>query len=121
MWSLRYQGDIHYFTRSDDGTPLPYIDVVMLVENPNKSKTYYPVGTYTEDCVQPADVLVTQQRRAGSRGCRSRSHLPAANCKRNVWTIMPNRQQGSGMQGQQARGGSVDASHDREDAGRSTA
>src|SRR5438045_2103736 len=48
VWSLRYQGEIYYFTREEDNTPMPYIDVVMLEENPNVSKTYYP-GTYQDD------------------------------------------------------------------------
>src|SRR3954468_19012201 len=48
-WSLRHQGETYYFEREEDGTPLPYIDVVILGENPNVSKTYYPQGTYTED------------------------------------------------------------------------
>ena len=97
VWSLKYQGDIHYFTRSDDGTPLPYLDVVMLVENPNKSKTYYPVGTYTEDASnQPTCSSLNSD--VPDPGVAIPQSPTCASCKRNVWTIMP-----TGNKGQECR------------------
>src|SRR5678815_3012857 len=48
VWQLRHKGNTYYFTDNND-MPLPYIDVVILGENPNITKTYYPQGTYTED------------------------------------------------------------------------
>lgn len=45
-WSLRMRGESHNFTRSDDGTPLAYIDVIILRQLPMRSKTYYPKGAF---------------------------------------------------------------------------
>ena len=41
VWTLRYQGERHLFTRPDDGTPAGYIDVVFLQQARVKSKSYY--------------------------------------------------------------------------------
>jgi hypothetical protein len=43
-WSLRYRGDRHMFTRADDGTPLPYLDVIILRQASAKSKSFYEGG-----------------------------------------------------------------------------
>jgi hypothetical protein len=87
VWSLRHKGETYYFTRDDDGTPLPYIDVVILGENPHITKTYYPQGTYTEDSNNPptcsaidGDVPDPNVPIPQSPTCRT--------CKRNVWTTI---------------------------------
>jgi hypothetical protein len=97
VWSLKYQGETYYFTRDDDGTPLPYLDVVMLVENPNKSKTYYPLGTYTEDAAnQPTCSSLNGD--VPDPGVPIPQSPTCGNCKRNVWTILP-----TGNKGQECR------------------
>jgi hypothetical protein len=97
VWSLKYQGETYYFTRDDDGTPLPYLDVVMLVENPNKSKTYYPLGTYTEDAAnQPTCSSLNGD--VPDPGVPIPQSSTCGNCKRNVWTILP-----TGNKGQECR------------------
>jgi hypothetical protein len=40
-WSLRVHGDRHNFIRKDDGTPAPYLDVIILGQAQQKSKSYY--------------------------------------------------------------------------------
>ena len=86
VWSLRHQGETYYFM-DDDNAPLPYIDVVILGENPNITKTYYPQGTYTEDSNNPptcsavdGDVPDPGVPIPQSTTCRT--------CKRNVWTTI---------------------------------
>lgn len=44
LWSLRLRGQNHIFLRPDDGTPSPYIDVVILRSASVKAKSYYPDG-----------------------------------------------------------------------------
>lgn len=46
-WSLRYKGETYYFVRPDDGSPIAYLDVVLLRQARNKSKSFYP-GGYVE-------------------------------------------------------------------------
>ncbi len=41
VWSLRYRGEKHIFTRKDDGSPTSYIDVIVLRQGHTKSKSYY--------------------------------------------------------------------------------
>lgn len=41
QWSLRYRGQRHNFLRPDDGTPASYIDVIMLGQAKQKSKSFY--------------------------------------------------------------------------------
>jgi hypothetical protein len=48
VWSLHHQGEIYRFVREDDGTSLPYLDVVFVGVNPVKSRTYY-AEAYNED------------------------------------------------------------------------
>jgi hypothetical protein len=52
-WALIHQGQRHVFIRPDDGTALPYLDVVIVGVNKNISKQYYPPGTYQEDSINP--------------------------------------------------------------------
>jgi hypothetical protein len=44
IFSLRVRGENKIFLRPDDGTPAPYIDVVILRQAPVKSKSFYPDG-----------------------------------------------------------------------------
>lgn len=44
VWALRYRGESHIFKRTDDGSPSSYIDVVILGQAKNKSRSYYPAG-----------------------------------------------------------------------------
>ncbi len=41
VWSLRHSGTSSMFLRPDDGTPAPFIDVVILRAPETKSKSYY--------------------------------------------------------------------------------
>lgn len=87
MWSLRHQGETYYFTRTEDDTPMPYIDVVILEENPNVSKTYYPQGTYTEDAAnQPTCSAVNGD--VPDPGVPIPQSQTCGTCKRNVWTVL---------------------------------
>lgn len=44
IWSLRLRGENHLMLRPDDGTPIGYIDVIILRSAKNKAKSYYPDG-----------------------------------------------------------------------------
>lgn len=84
VWSLRYRGNKYTFTRPDDNSPIAYIDVIILRQARNKSKSYY--GAYdpnssegqrpicaSMDGVKP-DLDVTEKQ------CDT-----CAVCPRNVW------------------------------------
>jgi hypothetical protein len=94
VWSLRYRGEKHMFVRADDGTPISYIDVVVLRQAKSKSKSFYDGGfdeTQSEgkpptcasiDGVRP-DVGVTAPQ---SESC--------ALCSHNVWKTDANGRKG---------------------------
>ncbi len=45
-WSLNLRGESYDFVRQDDGTPLAYIDAIILRRSPVKSHTYYEKGAW---------------------------------------------------------------------------
>lgn len=84
VWSLRYRGEKKTFLRPDDGTPAGAIDVVILRQAHNKSKSFYeqydpdqsdgkrPVCSSLNGIIPDADVTQKQ-----AEAC--------ALCPRNVW------------------------------------
>ena len=99
VWSLRYHGAKHIFTRADDGSPMSYIDVIILRQGHTKSKSYYkskeegggydvdgsegkrPICASLDGILPDADVLDKQ-----SEHC--------ATCKRNEWKTSPDGRKG---------------------------
>ena len=43
VWSLSYQGENHIFLRPEDGTPVGYLDVVILRQARVKAKSFYGI------------------------------------------------------------------------------
>ncbi|HEV8695609.1 MAG TPA: hypothetical protein VGQ93_15725, partial [Lysobacter sp.] len=84
VWSLRYKGEHHTFTRADDGSPITYIDVIILRQAHEKSKSFYedydpnasegkrPICASLNGITPDTDVTQPQ-----SASC--------AVCPRNVW------------------------------------
>lgn len=87
VWSLRYRGEKHVFVRADDGTPSPFIDVIILRSPGVKSKSYYsredgydpnssdgkrPLCSAIDGVTPDADIAVPQ-----AKAC--------AVCPRNEW------------------------------------
>jgi hypothetical protein len=48
VWRLRHRGETYQFNRPDDGTPAPFLDVIVLRSPNYKSKSYYPKDSYVE-------------------------------------------------------------------------
>jgi hypothetical protein len=86
VWSLRYHGERHTILRPDDGTPSAHLDVIILGQTKNKSKSYYddwkdgsqerPICSSMDGIVPDSDVV--------RRQCES-----CAVCPRNVWKTDP--------------------------------
>lgn len=85
VWTIRHRGEKKVFVRPDDGTPAAYLDVVVLTQAKNKSKSYYlkwdpnsenagerPICASLDGVVPDEDV---QQKQAES----------CSLCPRNVW------------------------------------
>ena len=94
VWSLRYKGEKHTIVRPDDGTPSSYIDMIILQQAKQKSKSYYleydpggtsegsrPICASIDGVVPDVDVQTKQ-----SDTC--------ALCPRNVWKTDANGRKG---------------------------
>lgn len=44
VWTLRYRGETHTFTRPDDGSPSAFLDCIVLRSAPYRSKSFYKDG-----------------------------------------------------------------------------
>lgn len=87
-WALSHQGTRHLFVRKDDGTPLPYLDVIFIGVNPHNSKMYYD-GTYVEDSQEAPD-CTSIDGSVPDPSCPSPQAQSCAICPHNQW--LPNRQ-----------------------------
>jgi hypothetical protein len=88
VWAVVFQGQRHVFVRSDDGTNLPYLDVVIVGVNDAISKMYYPAGTYTDEATNPP-TCASLDGITPDRGVPIQQSPSCGTCKRNEW--LPNR------------------------------
>jgi hypothetical protein len=88
VWKLIHQGETYYFIRDDDGTNLPYLDVVFVGVNPRTSKLYYPPNTYTEDAANPPTCASTDGVKPDNGVAIPQSKF-CNGCTHNEW--LPNR------------------------------
>lgn len=93
VWSFRHRGERKNFIRPDDGTPASYLDVIILGNAPQKSKSFYkafdpnqsegdrPICSSIDGVVPDPDVTTKQ-----SDTC--------ALCPRNEWKTQANGKKG---------------------------
>ena len=114
---LRHQGQNYPFMREDDGTPLTYIDVIIVGVSRHYQQGLSPARR-VERGLSPAGRSAPRSR-ATCRipACRSRSPRPAASARHNEWITKPSGRPRQGMPGPQADGGAADAGDDHQDAG----
>jgi hypothetical protein len=89
VWSLNHQGEIYRFIRTDDGTPLPYLDVVFVGQNPATSRLYYPRGSYSEDTAGNAPTCASLLGVVPDPGVPIPQAKSCALCEHSQW--LPNR------------------------------
>jgi hypothetical protein len=92
-WSLVHQGQTYPFKRDDDDSPLTYIDVIVVGENPNTSKMYYPPGDWSEDAAG-APVCMSLNGVRPEPGVKERQSELCSSCKWFGWTTLPNGNRG---------------------------
>jgi hypothetical protein len=82
-WTLHHQGETRMFTREDDGTPLPYLDAVIVGVNPGISKVFY-IGSYTEGSAAPPDCASTDGVKPDP-GVPQQQNPICGTCRHNAW------------------------------------
>jgi hypothetical protein len=89
VWTLNHQGQLYRFIREDDGSPLPYLDVVFVGINPATSKLYYPPGSYSEDTSGNAPTCASLKGDVPDPGVPIPQSQYCHSCKHNEW--LPNK------------------------------
>jgi hypothetical protein len=96
VWRLRHGGNEYMFTRDDDGTQMPYIDVVILARSPEISKVFYP-GQYEEDRTGPP-ICTSLRSDKPDPGVPEPQADCCAICPHNAWTTLPTGRRGKECQ-----------------------
>lgn len=96
IWKLRHAGETYTFTREDDGTPIPYIDVVILNRSPYLSQVYY-AGAFEEDRNDPPD-CASLRGDVPDPGVPSPQSETCAMCSHFQWITKPDGRRGKECQ-----------------------
>jgi hypothetical protein len=83
VWSLNYKKQSYIFKRDDDGTPAPYIDVIIVRQAPNKSKSYYK--TYDPNTTGERPICASLDGVRPDLDVQQKQADACALCKRNEW------------------------------------
>lgn len=84
-WSLRLRGEHKTFVRSDDGTPISFIDVVILRAPGNKSKTFYEEGYEEGTSAGKRPTCSSLDGQYPDEGVEKKQSDVCAVCPRNAW------------------------------------
>lgn len=86
VFSLRYRGERKNIIRPDDGTPAAYLDVIILGQAKQKSKSYYK--DYKEGDMSPP-LCSSIDGVVPDSDVRERQHANCALCPKNEWKVNP--------------------------------
>jgi hypothetical protein len=89
VWSLRLRGETYMFVRPDDGSPAAFLDVIILRQLPNKSKSYYPKDTYQDGAIGIRPVCAALDGITPDADIAEPQSNACAICPRNVFKINP--------------------------------
>lgn len=87
VWSLRLRGETYTFVRPDDGSPAAFLDVIILRQLPNKSKSYYPANTYSDGAIGQRPVCAALDGVAPDADIATPQSAACATCPKNVFKI----------------------------------
>jgi hypothetical protein len=83
-WSLQHAGHNYPFLRPDDGTPLSYLDLIVVAHQPKISKVYFP-GEFDEDSTG-GPVCSSIRGDVPDPGVSIPQSKTCGTCKHNEWT-----------------------------------
>lgn len=90
-WSLRMDNQDHVFTR-EDGTPIGYLDVIILRQGKGKSKSYYP--SWDQDSKGERPTCASMNGIVPDADVQQRQAESCAVCPHNVFKTMANGRKG---------------------------
>lgn len=86
-WSLRLRGETYNFVRADDGTPAPFLDVIVLRSPAYKSKSYYPPGTFQDGALGTRPTCASLNGETPDADIAEPQSNACATCPRNVFKV----------------------------------
>jgi hypothetical protein len=86
-WSLRLRGEQYNFVRGDDGSPLAFLDVIILRQLPTKSKSFYPPGSYVDGQVGTRPICAALDGITPDADIATPESSACAICPRNVFKV----------------------------------
>jgi hypothetical protein len=89
VWSLRLRGETYNFLRPDDGSPAAWLDVIILRQLPNKSKSYYPKDTYQDGAIGTRPVCAALDGVTPDADILTPQATACAICPRNTFKVNP--------------------------------
>jgi len=95
-WSLQHAGHNYPFVRPDDGSPLTFLDLIVIAQQPNVSKAYFP-GDFDEDSAS-GPVCTSVRGDKPDPGVSVKQSETCASCKHFGWTTLPNGRRGKECQ-----------------------
>jgi len=96
QWTLKHQGDAYPLVRQDDGTPLSFVDLVILEENPAVSKVLYADWGADGNSGQP--ICASANGVAPDPGVQDPQSKLCATCQHNFWQTLPTGRRGKTCQ-----------------------
>jgi hypothetical protein len=88
VWSLRLRGERHNIVRPDDGTPSSYIDVIILGQAKQKSKSFY--GVFDPNAAGERPICSSIDGVTPDPDVQDQQNTNCATCKRNEWKVGQN-------------------------------
>jgi hypothetical protein len=88
QWSLQHAGHNYPFVRADDGSPLTFLDMVIIAQQPKISKAYFP-GDFTEDSAS-GPICTSLRGDVPDPGVSIKQSANCGTCKQNQWSTRPN-------------------------------
>ena len=89
VWTLRLRGETYTFVRADDGSPAAFLDVIVLRQLPNKSKSYYPPNTYQDGQIGTRPVCAALNGETPDADILTPQSNACATCPKNVFCVNP--------------------------------
>jgi hypothetical protein len=87
QWTLQHAGHSYPFLRPDDNTPLTYLDLIIVGQQPKISKVYFP-GDFDEDSTT-GPVCASIRGDVPDPGVSIPQSKTCGLCKHNLWTTLP--------------------------------
>ncbi len=98
-WSLQHAGHSYAFVRPDDGSPLVYLDLIIVGQQPAISKAYFP-GDFDEDNAS-GPICASVRGDVPDPGVPIPQSKTCAACPHNQWTTLPTGRRGMECQSHQ--------------------